>query len=68
MVDRIVSGSQRRPDWPAVTAVFVLVIALTYSDDIVEFFAEADGSRPTDLRWPILVLDRPEYSAIWHNR
>ena len=57
MVDRIVSGSQRRPDWPAVTAVFVLVIALTSSDDIVEFFAEADGSRPTDLRWPILVLD-----------
>lgn len=57
MADRIVTDSRRRPDWPAITAVFVLVIGLTYSDDIVEFLAGADVPPVPDLRWPILAFD-----------
>lgn len=37
------------------TAVFVLVVGLTYSDDVVEFLSGAKGHR--DLRWAILALD-----------
>ena len=57
MADHLVSDSRRRPDWAAVTAVFVLVLGLTYSDDVVEFVVHRSGDHHRDLRWPIFALD-----------
>lgn len=51
------NDSPRRPDWPAITAVFVLVIGLTYSDDVIEFLSRRDGGPAPDLRWGIFALD-----------
>jgi hypothetical protein len=55
MADQSVTTSGRRSDWPAITAVFILVIGFTYSDDIVEFFAGAGGVPVS--RWAIVALD-----------
>ena len=55
MIDHAVSAGGRRSDWPAIAAVFVLVIGFTYSDDIIEFFAEAAGVPVS--RWAIVALD-----------
>jgi len=57
MMDRAVSAGGRRSDWPAITAVFILVIGFTYSDDVIEFFSRTSGGRFPDLRWEILALD-----------
>lgn len=57
MVDPAVQDTGPRSDWPAVVAVFVLVIGMTYSDDVVEFVANSGGRHVPDLRWAILGLD-----------
>ena len=57
MIDHAVSAGGRRSDWPAITAVFVLVIGFTYSDDVIEFFSRTSGGRFPDLRAEILALD-----------
>jgi hypothetical protein len=55
MIDQAANASGRRSDWPAIAAAFVLVIGFTYSDDIIEFFAEAGGVSLS--RWAIVILD-----------
>lgn len=57
MADHSVSAARSRSSWAAIAAVFALVIGFTYSDDFVEFFAEASGRKYVDLRWAILTLD-----------
>lgn len=59
MVDQTSRDTRLSPrsDWPAVVAVFVLVIGMTYSDDAVEFIATSSGRDFPDLRWFILVVD-----------
>ncbi|MEI6254935.1 MAG: hypothetical protein WCP30_19250 [Mycobacteriaceae bacterium] len=56
MIDQAVTEGGGRSDWPAITAVFVLVIGFTYSDDIVEFFAST-GPEHISTRWAIVALD-----------
>lgn len=48
---------QTSPDWPAVTAVFALVIGFTYSDDLVEFIADVTGGTFTRWRWLVVAID-----------
>ncbi|OYN74457.1 hypothetical protein [Mycolicibacterium sphagni] len=44
--------------WPSLAAVFALVIAFTFSDDIVEFVLDLTGDRFTGARpWLVFVAD-----------
>ena len=44
-------------DWPAITAVFALVIGFTYSDDLVEFLVDITGGTSANWRWVVVVID-----------
>ena len=57
MIDQAVRENGRRSDWPAITAVFILVIGFTYSDDIIEFVSSAGGEHVSVSRWAIVGLD-----------
>ncbi len=50
-------AARRRSDWPAITAVFVLVLGFTYTDDAVEFAVDLAGREPADWRWLVIALD-----------
>jgi hypothetical protein len=57
VADHSVSDTGSRSQWAAIAAVFALVIGFTYSDDFIEFFADASGRKLPDVRWAILTLD-----------
>ena len=57
MNEPAMSQSGARSDWPAITAVFVLVIGFTYSDDVVEFFSSPDIEHISTPRWAIVAAD-----------
>lgn len=51
------NDTQRYDGRSAVAAVFVLVVGLTYSDDVIEFLTRFDGGHLADLRWGVFFLD-----------
>lgn len=46
-----------RVDWPAILAVFAMVIAFTYTDDLVEFIVVVTGMSVSAGQWLVALLD-----------